>query len=236
MKTLWTIIFYKPLYNALLLLISAIPGGSVGLAVILLTIVVKLILFPLTQKSINSQLKMKALEPKLNEIKEKITDKAEQSKKTFALYKENNINPFSSCLLVLIQLPIIIALYMVFIHFGNITVGTYSFVHIPAVFNLNFAGFNLAQKSIVFALIAGISQFFQGYLAQGRQSKPTGNDMKAEFAKSMQMQMLYFLPLMIVFIAYRVSAAVALYWITSNIFTIGQELYTRRQMAKNKTL
>ena len=235
LHTLWTLVCYQPLYNALLVCISFIPGGDVGLAVILLTIIVKLVLFPLTQKSINAQLKMKALEPMLAEIKEKITDKAEQSKKTFALYKENKINPFSSCLLVLVQLPIIIALYMVFIHgFDSVPVGAYPFVHVPAKFNLNFFGLmNLAQKSIFLAILAGISQYFQGYLAQGRQTKPTGTDMKSEFAKSMQTQMLYVLPLMIVFIAYRVSAAVALYWITSNIFTIGQELYTRHKINKS---
>ncbi len=234
LHTLWTLICYQPLYNALLVCISFIPGGDVGLAVILLTIIVKLVLFPLTQKSINAQLKMKALEPKLAEIREKFTDKAEQSKKTFALYKENKINPFSSCLLVFVQLPVIIALYMVFIHgFDSIPVGIYSFVHVPAKFNLQFFGLlDLAKKSIVLAIIAGISQYFQGYLAQGRQTKPTGTDMKSEFAKSMQTQMLYVLPIMIVFIAYRVSAAVALYWITSNIFTIGQELYTRNKIAK----
>ena len=227
LHTLWTTLCYQPLYNALLIAISVIPGGDVGLAVILLTIVVKLVLFPLTQKSINAQLKMKSLEPKLAEIREKITDKTEQSKKTFALYKENKINPFSSCLLILIQMPIIIALYMVFIHgFDGAPVSAYSFVHVPQSFNLHFFGLvDLAKKSIVLAVLAGITQFFQGYLAKGRQTVPTGDDMKSEFGRSMQMQMLYILPFMIVFIAYRVSAAVALYWITSNIFTIGQELY-----------
>ena len=235
LHTLWTLLCYQPLYNALLVCISIIPGGDVGLAVILLTVLVKLVLFPLTQKSINAQLKMKGIETQVNEIKQNVTDKKEQSKQIFALYKENNVNPFSSCLLVFIQMPIIIALYMVFIHgFDSMPVAPYSFVHAPAVFNLSFFGlFDLAKKNIYLAVIAGITQFFQGYLAQGRQSKPTGTDMQSEFARSMQTQMVYVLPLMIVFIAYKVSAAVALYWITSNIFTIGQELYTRRQIAKS---
>ena len=235
LHTLWNVICYQPLYNALLFLISVIPGGDVGLAVIALTIVVKLILFPLTQKSIVAQLKMKTIEGKINEIKEKITEKTAQSKAIFALYKENKVNPFSSCLLIFIQMPIIIALYMVFIHgFDSTPVAVYSFIHAPTTFNLNFFGIvNLAQKSIYLAVLAGISQFIQGYLAQGRQTKPTGTDMKAEFQKSMQTQMIYILPLMIVFIAYKVSAAVALYWITSNIFTIGQELYTRHKIAKS---
>lgn len=236
--TFWTVIFYQPLYNALLFCVWIIPGGDVGIAVILLTIIVKAILFPLTQKSINTQLKMKDLEQKINQIKESTPDKAEQSKKTFALYKENNVNPFSSCLLLIVQLPLIAALYLVFRNdLSTITVGHYAFIHAPAVFNLMFLGLiNISKQSIPLAIIAGITQFIQGYLAQGRQSKPSGTDMKSEFARSMQTQMLYFMPFIVVYVAYRFSAAVALYWITSNIFTIGQELYTRNKMAKSQEL
>ena len=234
MAHLWNIIFYRPLYNLLLGIISIMPRADVGLAVILLTILVKLILFPLTQKSIYSQLEMKALEPEIAKIKEKTADKAEQSKLTYALYKEKKVNPFSSCLLILIQLPIIIALYWVFLKgLGTGSVAPYSFVHSPAVLNINFLGlFNIAKRSIALAIVAGVTQYFQGYLAQARQGKPSADGMAGQFAQTMQSQMLYVLPIMIIIIAYRVSAAVALYWITSNIFTIGQELYTRRKMKK----
>ncbi len=234
MAHLWNIIFYRPLYNLLLGIISIMPRADVGLAVILLTILVKLILFPLTQKSIYSQLEMKALEPEIAKIKEKTADKAEQSKLTYALYKEKKVNPFSSCLLILIQLPIIIALYWVFLKgLGTGSVAPYSFVHSPAVLNMKFLGlFNIAKRSIALAIVAGVTQYFQGYLAQARQGKPSADGMAGQFAQTMQSQMLYVLPIMIIIIAYRVSAAVALYWITSNIFTIGQELYTRRKMKK----
>ncbi|MEI8130328.1 MAG: YidC/Oxa1 family membrane protein insertase [bacterium] len=234
MHTLWTAIFYRPLYNVLLFFISVIPHGDVGVAVIVLTLLVKFILFPLTQKSIYSQLEMKALEPEIAKIKETVTDKAEQSKRTYALYKEKKVNPFSSCLLVLIQLPVIIALYWVFLKgLGTGTVPAYSFLHAPDVFNMKFLGFfDIAKSSIVLAVVAGITQYIQGYLAKGRQGKPSGSGMSNQFAETMQTQMLYVLPVMIVIIAYRVSAAVALYWITSNIFTIGQELYTRNKMKK----
>jgi YidC/Oxa1 family membrane protein insertase len=234
LKSLWTAVLYQPLYNILILIISIMPGGDVGLAVILLTVLVKLALFPLTQRSIEGQLKMKSVEADVAQIKATVTDKAEQNKQVFALYKERKINPFSSCLLVLIQIPIIIALYLVFLHgFATVPVKLYSFVHAPATFNLHFFGLvDLAKKSIVLAILAGVTQFIQGKLAQGRQGKPAGEGMQKDFARSMQVQMMYFLPIMIVFIAYRVSAAVALYWITSNIFTIGQELYTRRKMRK----
>ncbi len=238
LHTIWNAVFYRPLYNLLLGFIAFMPNGDVGLAVILLTILVKLVLFPLTQKSIYSQLEMKALEPEIAAIKVKTTDKAEQSKLTYALYKEKKVNPFSSCLLILIQLPIIIALYWVFLKgLGTGAAVPYSFVHAPDTLNMKFLGlFDIAKRSIVLAIVAGITQYIQGKLAQGRQSAPSGEGMSGQFAKTMQTQMLYVLPVMIVIIAYKVSAAVALYWITSNIFTIGQELYTRRKMKKAGTI
>lgn len=238
--TLWTEIFYRPLYNLLLGIVAFIPGADVGLAVILLTVIVKLILFPLTQKSIYSQIEMKELEPEINAIKENVKDKVEQNKQVYALYKEKKVNPFSSCLLILIQLPVIIALYWVFLKGlgSDAAPAAYSFVHVPSEFNFKFLGlFDLsATKSIVFAVMAGLTQFIQGYLAQGRQNKPSGDGMAGQFAKTMQTQMLYVMPIMIMIIAYRFSAAVALYWITSNIFTIGQELYTRNKMKKAKLI
>ena len=232
--SLWSAVFYRPLYNLLLGFISVMPHGDVGLAVILLTVLVKLVLFPLTQKSIYSQIEMKALEPEIAAIKASTTDKAEQSKKTYALYKEKKVNPFSSCLLILIQLPIIIALYWVFLKgIGTGTIASYNFVHAPEVFNMKFLGlFDIAKRSIALAIVAGVTQYIVGYLAKGRQGKPSGEGMSGQFAETMQTQMLYVMPIMIIIIAYRVSAAVALYWITSNIFTIGQELYTRRKMKK----
>ncbi len=236
LKTFWNTLFYAPLYNLLLIIIAIMPGGNVGLAIIIITILVKLVLFPLTQRSIEGQLKMKAIEPEIAAIKEKITDKTEQNTAIYALYKEKKLNPFSSCLLILVQIPVIIALYQVFLHgLGDSSlVNAYSFVTVPESFNLNFLGFlDLGAPSLILAVIAGISQYFQGKLAQSRQGKPTGEGMSGQIAKSMQTQMLYVLPVFIAFISYRLAGAVALYWITSNIFTIGQELYTIRKMRKS---
>src|SRR3989338_3058363 len=114
-NTVWNALLYKPLINALAFLVYIIPGGDVGIAVIVLTILVKLILFPLSQKSIESQAEMNILAPELNKIKASGASKEEQAKQTFALYKKHKTNPFSGCLLVLIQIPIIFALYYVFL-------------------------------------------------------------------------------------------------------------------------
>ena len=114
LTNIWNTVLYEPLLNALAFLVSIVPGGNVGLAVIALTILVKVLLFPLSQKSIESQAKMTILTPEIDKIKKSGASKEEQAKQTFDLYKKHKTNPFSGCLLVLIQIPIIFALYYVF--------------------------------------------------------------------------------------------------------------------------
>ncbi len=241
MQALWNTVFYEPIYNALIFIINNITFGDVGFAIILLTIVVKFILFPLTKKSIKSQILMKRLEPELKRIKKDFPDKQEQAKKTFELYKKNGTNPFSGCLVVLLQLPVIFALYYVFWKGLSLDAGPlYSFIQTPISLQTNFLGLvDLHSKSIVLALLAGISQFIQGYLAYPIKPKTEvvkevdKNEPKTfqeQMADSMQMNIKYFLPVFIVFVAYSISAAVALYWIISNVFTIAQEWHMRRKL------
>lgn len=215
-----------------------------GFAIILLTIIVKFILFPLTKKSIKSQILMKRIEPEMKQIKKDFPNKEEQAKKTFELYKKYGVNPFSGCLVVLLQLPVIFALYYVFYTGLDLSTGPiYSFIQTPSIINNNFLGLlDIHSKSIVLALLAGVSQFIQGYLATPIKPKievvkniknPEPKTFQEQMSDSMQMNIKYFLPVFIAFIAYSISAAVALYWITSNIFTIAQEWYIRRQLNKN---
>jgi YidC/Oxa1 family membrane protein insertase len=237
LHTFWTAVFYQPFYNLLILLVGALPNGDFGVAVILITVIIKLILFPLNQRAIEGQIKMNSVQGEVAHIKETITDKVEQNKQVFALYKEKNISPFSSCMPLLIQAVVLIALYEAFLGILKIRVPAqlYSFVHELALINLHFLGvIDLSTKrSIIFALLVGITQFIQAKLMQGRQAKPTGKGMQAEFARNMQVQMTYGLPIMTAGLSYFLfPSAVALYWITSNIFTIGQELYTREKMKK----
>lgn len=115
MISLFYTIFYNPLYNGLVL-ISVLPHKDVGIAVILFTIFIKLILFPLTKSSLITQIKMRTLEPEMKEIREKYkNNREEMARKTMEFYKTNNIKPFSSFFLILLQFPILIALYLVFI-------------------------------------------------------------------------------------------------------------------------
>jgi len=232
MSNIWNIVLYKPLLNVLAFLVSIVPGGDVGIAVIILTLIVKFALFPLSQRSIDSQIKMNSLAPELKKIKESGASKEEQAKQTFELYKQNKTNPFSGCLLVLIQIPIIFALYYVFLNGINLESGMlYSFIQAPEKINMIFLGIlDLTQKSLVLAILAGISQYFQALLMPKQVFSEKGNNSFQEnFTKSMQTQMKYIFPLIVTFFAYSVSGAVALYWITSNIFAIGQQIYANKK-------
>jgi YidC/Oxa1 family membrane protein insertase len=221
------------MYNFLVFLVDILPGGNIGLAVIILTILIKLILFPLSQKSIATQVKMRKIEPEMKKIKEKYKDQKEQAQKIMELYKEHKLNPFSGCFLMLLQLPVIFALYYVFLQgFKFDAVVLYSFVHIPETVNTYFLGINLLGKSVVLALIAGASQYYQLRFAMpavAPAEKGKELTFQEEFTRNMTLQMKYIFPVMVFFIAYTISSAIALYWIVSNLFAIAQELYVRRK-------
>ena len=116
MHTLWNTIFYQPIYNTLVFIVDKITLGDIGFAIIIITILIKFILLPLATKSIKTQILMKKMEPEMKQLKRDFPNKEEQAKKTFELYKKYGTSPFSGCLIALIQLPIIIALYRVFIN------------------------------------------------------------------------------------------------------------------------
>jgi YidC/Oxa1 family membrane protein insertase len=229
---LWNALLYKPFVNVLAFLVSIIPGGDVGLAIIILTLLVKIALFPLSQRAIVSQAKMSLLAPELKKIKEGGGTKEEQAKRTFELYKEHKTNPFSGCLLVLIQIPIIFALYYVFYKGLNFDSSLlYSFVHPPESVNMLFLGvLDIGGKSILLAVLAGISQYLQAhFMPKPALSSGNPGSFQESFTKSMHLQMKYIFPLVVAFIAYSVSGAIALYWITSNIFAVGQQIYANKK-------
>ncbi len=232
----WNALLYEPLINALAVLVSVIPGGDIGLAVILLTILVKLALFPFSQKAIKNQAAMNLMAPELDKIKKSGASKEEQARLTFELYKKHKTNPFSGCLLVLIQIPIIFALYFVFYKGLNFESGTlYSFVHVPEHTNMIFLGIiDLAAKSLPLAILAGVSQYLQAHFMPKPKPLAPGavGTFADSFGKSMQMQMKYVFPFLITWIAYSISGAVALYWFTSNMFAVGQQIYVNKTEKK----
>ncbi len=232
LHNIWNAVLYQPLLNALAFLVSITPGGDVGVAVIVLTILVKIVLLPLSQKSIESQAQMNILTPELNKIKASGASKEEQARLTFELYKAHKTNPFSGCLLVLIQIPIIFALYYVFYKGITFNEGIlYSFVSAPANMNMLFLGIlDISKKSLILAILAGISQYLQAqFMPKPAVSTGTSGSFQDNFTKSMNMQMKYVFPFLIAFIAYGISGAIALYWITSNLFMVAQQIYIRKK-------
>ncbi|MEK7081996.1 MAG: YidC/Oxa1 family membrane protein insertase [Patescibacteria group bacterium] len=236
MASFFHTIIFVPLYNGLVFLIDITPFADVGIAVIVFTCIVKLSMFPLSKKAVKTQMAMKAIEPETEKIKNQFKNNREElARQTMALYKKHQVNPFSSFAVILIQIPIILGLYYVFFKGGLPTINTdwlYSFVAAPDKVNMLFLGLlDISKKSILLALLAGVTQFFQAKLAMPP-IKPRGDkpDFKADLARSMGLQMRYIFPVVVVFIAYSISGAIALYWTTSNIFAIGQELVIRRQL------
>lgn len=236
---MFTTYIYNPLYNGLIFLLDMFPWMDVGVAVIVFTIIVKLILFPLSKKAVRTQVVMRTLQPKLDAIKKKYKDdRQKQAEETFAIYKEEGVNPFSSILLLIIQIPIIIALYFVFLRGGLPEINAeilYSFVGTPENIRMTFLGIlDIAEKSLPLALLTGLSQYVQIRLSVPATPPKKDGSFGADFARSMQFQMKYGMPILIAVIAWTLPSMISLYWITSNLFTIGQELVIRRDPSLGK--
>jgi YidC/Oxa1 family membrane protein insertase len=234
---------YKVFYNALIGFTEIFPDASIGVGVILLTILVKAILIPLTYRSIKNQIQQKKIQPILSEIKAQYPDdQKKQSEEIMRVYREHKTNPFSGCILIIIQIIVIIPLYYVFLNLDVYPELLYKFIQAPDVLNPIFLGINLAEKSIILALLAGVAQFTQLYFSPAMrdtaESKPETNSSsapsQAQMMQGMQKGMKYTMPIMITVFAYLVPSAVALYWIISNLFTIGQELVIRKRLEKKE--
>src|SRR3989344_9441543 len=164
-------VFYNPIYNLLVALMAAIPGGDVGIAVIILTLFVRLVLLPFSLSAARTQRAMRLLEPKLAELREKHKDnKEEQAVKTLELYRTERVNPFASILTVFIQMPVLLALFWVFYYEPFSTVSAinvtrlYGFTPVPSDVSLLFLGVvSVAGKSVALAFLAGITQFYQAH-------------------------------------------------------------------------
>lgn len=217
-------VLYQPLFNALILIYLYLPGHDFGIAVIILTLLIKLILYPLGAQAIRSQKNLAHLQPKMKEIQEKFKDnKEQQSKAMMELYKKEKINPFSGCLPLIIQLPILIGLYRVFWNgFGETQLGfLYGFMSNPGQINTTFLGLvDLTKASIVLVVLTGIAQFFQSKMMVIKQKKLSG---PTDMSQMMQKQMVYLFPLFTIFFLWRLPAAIALYWLTTTLFTIAQQ-------------
>jgi YidC/Oxa1 family membrane protein insertase len=238
-SSIWHGVFFDPIYNTLVFFIDVAPRGDVGLAIIATVVVVKTILLPLSVRAAKTQKAMKTIEPKLKEIKETHKeDKQAQAKAMMEVYNDANISPFASIALILIQIPIVFALYFAVTRGGGVPLPDinidllYAFIPNPTTVSTNFLELvDITGRSFILAALAGITQFFQINMTLPKlEPKKEGEapDLKAEFVRNMHMQMRYVMPVIIAVVAYTISAAIALYFFVSNVVGILQEFYVRK--------
>jgi len=240
----------KPFLNFLILVASLLPDHNLGIAIIILTIVVKMLLYIPTQHMLEGQKKMQLLQPRLDELKKKYPNDAQKvQEETLKLWKEYKINPLQSCLPTLIQFPVLIGLFYVVRDQSTLELSRgliYPFYqHLTWHFGTNFLGLDLLKPNLyVMPALLVVLQFLQMKLSfaisarkKAKQQKDEKViDVKSDKAKpassSMQTQqtmMLYMLPLMIGFFAIQFPAAVSIYWGISTLFGIGQQILVNRE-------
>ncbi len=232
--SLFNLILYQPLFNALILLYQYLPGHDFGLAVITLTVLIRLLLYPLGTQAIRNQKAISDLQPKLKEIQEKYKNEPEKKVKfTLEVYQKAKISPFSGFLPLLVQLPVLIALYQLFgRQISSETMShLYSFIPNPGTIDPSFLGLiNLAKPSLIFAVLAGVSQFWQTKTL----SPKTDLSLKGgqDFSQILQKQMLYLFPILTVIILIKMPAAIGLYWIATTLFSISQQYFILKKAGR----
>jgi YidC/Oxa1 family membrane protein insertase len=253
MSFLFHTFFVNPLYNVLILILAIIPGADVGVAVVVLTLIVKSLLAPLQLRMITMQLKMRELEPRLRKLREQYKkDPMQLVRAQRELWREHKVRPGANFLLLALQLVIFFALYFVFFREGFPVIHTdllYSFTPTPESVSMTFLGLiDMASRGISFtpgtltiaslslpalalAILAGVTQYVQARIMRGRITPPPGGSaFQDEMARSMAMSMIYVLPFMIGLVAAYLPAAIALYFLTSNLVSIGQEVWIKKRL------
>lgn len=241
MGNIFDTILIAPLVNALFFIYGIIPGHDFGLSIILLTILIRLVLWPLANKQLHSQKKMQSLQGDIAKVREKAAgDKQKESAMLMELYKEKEVNPFSACLPTLLQFPILIAMFVVFKKATGSISGVEQLLYSPVKnlayiqqvisgqipFNTDLFGLiNMAKPSIALAIIAGITQFIQVKMITPNKQKTNAKDPQAQMTSLMN----YTFPALTVFIAWSLPAALPTYWIVTNLVAIFQQWLVMRK-------
>ena len=234
MSFIFNEILFKPIFNLLVLIYNFIPGNDFGLAIVILTILIRILFVPLSLKTLRSQRELAKLQPKIKELQAQYkNDKAELSRATMTLYKEHKVNPFGGCLPLLIQIPILIALYRAF-GLGlkpESLRALYSFIHNPGIIkNLSLGFIDLTLKSPVLAVLAGVFQMVQSWLTTRVNRGGQAPKEQDQTAQMMNRQMLYFFPIMVIIISWNLPTGLVIYWLVTTLFSIGEQLYIGRRI------
>lgn len=241
----YNLIFYQPLFNCLVWLYNILPGHDIGLAILVLTVFIRLILFPLYYQSIKSQKALQDIQPKVDALKKQYANEKEKmAQELMNLYKKDKVNPFSSCLPLLVQFPFLIAVYQVFRQ-GLSSKGfemLYPFVFRPEHINPMFLGFiNLAVPSLVLAVLAGLAQFWQTKMLMAQKpplikGKEIEGSADEKTMAMMNKQMIYFMPIFTVIIGASLPAGLTLYWFITTLLMALQQVWMFGRKKKDEPL
>lgn len=228
-KEFFKAVLYKPLFNLLVFFAWLVPGHSIGWAIILLTLLIRGALWKSSVKALHTPLQMRHHQEELQTLQKKHKgDRQALAHAQMAFYKEKGINPLGGCLPLLIQLPILIILYQVFITGLNQVRPDliYSFTPHLDTINSRFLGIDLAKPDPLFILpiLAAVAQFAQGYYMMKANSTAATDPTMA----AMNKQMTYLFPFFTFFIAYKLPAGLALYWVTTTLFSLAQQVYVTK--------
>jgi len=225
-------LLYKPLFNALVLLYKTAALNDFGLAIIMLTVVIRLIFYPLFYKTYRNQTIMQKLQPAVRKIQHDHKHNRErQAQELLALYREHKVNPFSSLFLIFIQLPILIALYRVFYNgfAPEAWQNLYDFIAPPGNFTSSFLGLiDLSKRNIIMVGLAALAQYFQGRLSLPK--KPGAGEVSQ--AEQVGRRMLYIAPMLTLILFYTLPSAIGLYWLVTSLFSILQQILINRSLNK----
>lgn len=218
MKFLFNSLLTEPLVNTLVFLYYYITFQDLGLAIILLTFIIRLILFPLFYKSFRNQAILQKLQPEVERIQQLHKhDREKQASAMMELYKSHKVNPLSGFLVVLIQLPVLIALYQVFL---NLPDGLDAFF---------LKLIDLKQPNLTIVFLAAALQYLQGKLSLPEVKPGQQNQTSFKIARNM----LFLGPILTLVILYRLPAAVGLYWLATTVFSIVQQVYINRSLKQS---
>jgi YidC/Oxa1 family membrane protein insertase len=243
---LFDAILINPILN-LLILFYKIFLGNFGWAIIGLTLFLRVLFLPLTIPSLKAAQKQRELQPELAKLKKKHgKDREKMARAQMDLFRRHNINPASGCFFQLIQIVFLIALYQVFIRVlntnGQAVVQLNQLLYANFLkfapgqeLNLHFFFWDLAKADpyLVLPVLAGLSQFALSKLMmpaieKGQEKAKETPDKSDDLMYTMQSQTMYLMPLMTVFIGWRLPSGLVLYWLASTLFSLGQQIYVDR--------
>lgn len=241
MGNLFHVVLYQPLFNLLVFFYNLIP--DIGVSIIIITLIVKIILFPLSRKAAKSQRALQLIQPKIEALKEKYKDQKEVlAKETMLLYKNEKINPFASCLPLLIQFPIIIAVYRVFMSGLKVNdfQALYGFVSSPTVINTTMFGISwldLSKPLIFLGVLAGVAQFWQSRILMSKTRLHKINDSKKEpgIPEMMNKQMMYMMPIITIVISASLPGGLALYWLVMTLFSVFEQYIANKSLDRKNS-